>query len=964
MIYLEEPQGAILYDGLPSAPSYWELINTTASSSGSGDGGYAVEGVEEGGGIGNGTDSSGQGSVVGEGESNVTAEVYRVATPDHYLILYVDDGYPIGAMTPSLSLAPTTSLADVNATGVGNVTSSNATASESAVNATNNYTMDTTTNTTNATSLFGRRIASSTTPTVSSVPSLHSSSPPSSLHSLSSIPTIQSTPQPTASPHPTPPSITGEYTPHLNNHHPYFPSPSDDTSTNSTDDIFVSEATLYQNTFHYFNDTQLITHDPQYVYYDSKQARFGQDLGPRGNSEFVNLMLPPRWRLEGLDGVGSGEEDEGGVGEEGGLGGGNGGSLAPSRAPSTGGGLRKVQSVDELLGLDGENGASPSLPSSTPSVQIIMINQTTNGTKTNSTDEDDTSLANSSNFVHETSISDYFCLEDFIQWRTQQRICSEMTNGTASDANVTAVTNVSSEELQLDPCPLNISELFLADASSPPSPSINPHAIASTRPLTIMASRGRCSFESKAQMAMTLNQMFAAAGKSNRIDNVIVYNNGTDDDEEEDAEEKLIDMSLIQQVWKQENDWNVESSSPADDAEYTTHFTVGMLYVTTTSGEDMMHRIMDRENATGRSPHLDVSSLFLGEILSERRQRTVDGSTKDDGEHDDSLDPEVEAIHDPDVTHGWFFPATLTRFCLACGLEKNYGFSTPVLDTGDVELDSNEGEWNNNGPILFPPKDNEHLDDRIEGYYNGQYVTRPWVESVRKLMIAILVILLVGPLVLAVKRWHSVGGTVRVARDEDGTRHLRLIAPNLEVFFNGVPGAVEENGTKLDRRQVFALPEVEFVGATDNGSIVNIVSEDSDSGGFTTGGDNANDTPNSYDSSMDNSTTMEAASGDLSDDLESSTSAPSPPIPTSYINDCVESGRFISSTCCSICLDEFVHGERIRLLPRCNHAFHTECILPWLTERQGCCPMCKSPVLPDEYQRNRRSRTDTRGDHR
>ena len=38
-----------MYDGLPSAPSYWELINTTASSSGSGDGGDAVEGVEEGG---------------------------------------------------------------------------------------------------------------------------------------------------------------------------------------------------------------------------------------------------------------------------------------------------------------------------------------------------------------------------------------------------------------------------------------------------------------------------------------------------------------------------------------------------------------------------------------------------------------------------------------------------------------------------------------------------------------------------------------------------------------------------------------------------------------------------------------------------------------------------------------------------------------------------------------------------
>jgi hypothetical protein len=35
----------------------------------------------------------------------------------------------------------------------------------------------------------------------------------------------------------------------------------------------------------------------------------------------------------------------------------------------------------------------------------------------------------------------------------------------------------------------------------------------------------------------------------------------------------------------------------------------------------------------------------------------------------------------------------------------------------------------------------------------------------------------------------------------------------------------------------------------------------------------------------------------------------------------------------------------------------SECILPWLTERQGCCPLCKTPVLPDEYQRSRRSRS-------
>jgi len=58
-------------------------------------------------------------------------------------------------------------------------------------------------------------------------------------------------------------------------------------------------------------------------------------------------------------------------------------------------------------------------------------------------------------------------------------------------------------------------------------------------------------------------------------------------------------------------------------------------------------------------------------------------------------------------------------------------------------------------------------------------------------------------------------------------------------------------------------------------------------------------------------------------------------------------GAFTTTTCtsCSICLDDFVEGERLRLLPKCGHAFHTECILPWLTERQGCCPLCKTGVL-------------------
>ena len=48
---------------------------------------------------------------------------------------------------------------------------------------------------------------------------------------------------------------------------------------------------------------------------------------------------------------------------------------------------------------------------------------------------------------------------------------------------------------------------------------------------------------------------------------------------------------------------------------------------------------------------------------------------------------------------------------------------------------------------------------------------------------------------------------------------------------------------------------------------------------------------------------------------------------------------------CSVCIDEFEDGEKVRLLPRCGHVYHTECILPWLTNQHGCCPLCKQDVL-------------------
>ncbi|XP_039144216.1 E3 ubiquitin-protein ligase ATL31-like [Dioscorea cayenensis subsp. rotundata] len=48
---------------------------------------------------------------------------------------------------------------------------------------------------------------------------------------------------------------------------------------------------------------------------------------------------------------------------------------------------------------------------------------------------------------------------------------------------------------------------------------------------------------------------------------------------------------------------------------------------------------------------------------------------------------------------------------------------------------------------------------------------------------------------------------------------------------------------------------------------------------------------------------------------------------------------------CAVCLSEFEDDESLRLLPKCDHVFHSDCIDAWLAAHVTC-PVCRSNLVP------------------
>ncbi|KAL5556252.1 hypothetical protein UlMin_038488 [Ulmus minor] len=49
------------------------------------------------------------------------------------------------------------------------------------------------------------------------------------------------------------------------------------------------------------------------------------------------------------------------------------------------------------------------------------------------------------------------------------------------------------------------------------------------------------------------------------------------------------------------------------------------------------------------------------------------------------------------------------------------------------------------------------------------------------------------------------------------------------------------------------------------------------------------------------------------------------------------------NTCCSICLEDYKESDECRVLYKCKHVYHKECIDLWLVRDQRC-PLCRRDV--------------------
>jgi hypothetical protein len=316
-----------------------------------------------------------------------------------------------------------------------------------------------------------------------------------------------------------------------------------------------------------------------------------------------------------------------------------------------------------------------------------------------------------------------------------------------------------------------------------------------------------------------------------------------------------------------------------------------------------------------------------------------------DADNNDGIVP----INSPDSNSGFTFPENIERLSIISvstgagvnlmGLIQKYSEATNT--SSQLLVEGNE-DW-----------DLEMVVKRVPHLNNATVPPNPYGTSAPGVngpnfywfRFVLFGLLIMSPCCRGAYLWWNGGGRIHFRRSENGRIVGLHYVPPVSYWFasNGVQDTRTPIRDRLTEEQVMALPEIVFKPSAD----ANSDAQEEANGGVGLA-------PNLED------VDIIITSGSAEDEI-AARHPQSPQERAPFVSESVrgsdeeqilEGNYETNFTTCSICIDEFEVGERLRLLPRCKHVFHTECILPWLTERQGCCPLCKTSVVDQGEARN------------
>jgi hypothetical protein len=217
-------------------------------------------------------------------------------------------------------------------------------------------------------------------------------------------------------------------------------------------------------------------------------------------------------------------------------------------------------------------------------------------------------------------------------------------------------------------------------------------------------------------------------------------------------------------------------------------------------------------------------------------------------------------------------------------------------------------------------------------------------------------LLIVSPCFRAGYLWWAGGGRLHLRYNELGRLVGLQYVPPMSVWFvaMGPHGHGPLLTDRLTEEQVLALPEISYKPPR----VVGREDDEVDSGEPPVPSFHTQQQEENSQELDDAEIFISSGSADAAEDPKKKEDTDSQTMSSSTSSDRDEEQPAVESvqsagcyqtncTTCSICIDDFELGEKIRILPRCGHSYHLDCIMPWLTERQGCCPLCKTSVLEE-----------------